>query len=156
MISNDGAGQGRPQGVRRVDREQLSLVEQRDPRAALRLVQIRRRHDDRDALSEKLGKQLPELAARDRIHTGRRFVEQDQRRLMDQRAGQRELLLHATRQLVGQPRSERRQLRHVEQAVALSLVVADAVNLGEERDVLVDAEIAVEAEPLREVADRLS
>ena len=32
-------------------------------------------------------------------------------------------------------------------------VVADAVNLGEERDVLVDAQVAVEAEALREIAD---
>ena len=34
-------------------------------------------------------------------------------------------------------------------------VVAHAVNLGEERDVLVDAEIAVQAEALREIADRV-
>ena len=32
--------------------------------------------------------------------------------------------------------------------------IADAVNLGEERDVLVDAQVAVEREALREVADR--
>ena len=30
-------------------------------------------------------------------------------------------------------------------------VVADAVNLGEERDVLVDAQVAIEAEALREI-----
>ena len=50
--------------------------------------------------------------------------------------------------------AKRRELRHLEQPVAPRAVVADAVDLGEERDVLVDAEIAVEAEPLRQVADR--
>ena len=34
------------------------------------------------------------------------------------------------------------------------MVVADAVDLGEERDVLVDAEVAVEGEALRQIADR--
>ena len=47
-----------------------------------------------------------------------------------------------------------RELRQVEQALAALLVAAQPVDLGEERDVLVDAEIAVEAEALREVADR--
>ncbi len=40
-----------------------------------------------------------------------------------------------------------------EQPVSRRLVYPDAVNLGEERDVLVDGEIAVEREPLREVPD---
>ena len=51
--------------------------------------------------------------------------------------------------------AERRQLRHLEQAIAPRAVVAHAVNLGEERDVLVDAQIAVQAEALRQVADRV-
>ena len=51
-------------------------------------------------------------------------------------------------------RAERRQLRHLEQAIARRPVVAHAVDLGEERDVLVDAEVAVQAEALRQIADR--
>ena len=47
--------------------------------------------------------QLPELAPRHRIDAGRRLVEQDHARLVDQRAGERELLLHAARQAVGEP-----------------------------------------------------
>ena len=44
----------------------------------------------------------PELAARDRIDAGRRLVEQDRRRAVNQRACQRELLLHAAGELFGQ------------------------------------------------------
>ena len=74
-------------------------------------------------------------------------------RLVHQRARQGELLLHAAGQPVGEPVPEWRELRHVEQAVAARLVVAHAVDLGEERDVLVDGQVAVQAESLREVAD---
>ena len=94
-------------------------MQQRHARAALGLVEIRRGHHDRDALAQELRQQLPELAARHRIDAGRRLVEQDERRLVDERAGERQLLLHAARQLAGQPRAERRELRHLEQPVAL-------------------------------------
>ena len=151
---DDGARQALAQRLRRVHHEQPSVREQRDARATLGLVEVGRRHDDGDALGEELGQQLPELAARHRVDAGRRLVEQDDLRLVDERARERELLLHAARQPIGQPVAERRELRHVEQPVAPLLVVAEAVDLGEERDVLVDAEVAVEAEPLREVADR--
>ena len=73
---------------------------------------------------------------------------------MNQRAGERELLLHAAGQAVGAPFAERRQLGHREQAIALGGVAADAVNLRLERDVLVDGQVAVEREPLRQVADQ--
>ena len=41
-----------------------------------------------------------------------------ERRLVHERAGERQLLLHAARQPVGEPRPERRELRHLEQAIA--------------------------------------
>ena len=131
-----------------IAREKPSVVQQGDARATLRLVEVRRRHDNRDALRQKLRQQLPELAARDRIHACRRLVEHDERRLVNQRASEGELLLHAAREAIGEARAERRELRHLQQAIAPGDVVADAVNLGEERDVLVDAQIAVQAEPL--------
>ena len=121
---DDGARQALAERLRRVDHEQPAVREQRDARAPLGLVEVRRRHDDGDALGEELGQQLPELAARHRVHARRRLVEQDDLRLVDERAGERELLLHAARQPVGQPVAERRELRHVEQAVAPRLVVA--------------------------------
>ena len=51
--------------------------------------------------------------------------------------------------------AKRRQLRHRQQLVAARAVVANAVHLGEERDVLVDGQIAVQTESLREIADAL-
>jgi hypothetical protein len=65
-----------------------------------------------------------------------------------QRAGERQFLLHAARQLIGSARTEGGQLRHVEQPVARRRIVAHAVDLREERDVLVDREIAVQGEAL--------
>ena len=137
-----------------IERQHLAFVQQRDARAALGFVEVRRRHQDGDALGQKLRQQLPELAARHRIDAGGRLVEHDHLRLVDQRAGQRELLLHAAGQLIGEPPAESRQLRHLEQAIAARVEVAHAVDLREERDVLVDAEVAVEREALRQVADR--
>ena len=45
--------------------------------------------------------QQPELAARQRIDAGRRLVEDEQVRVVDQRAAQPELLLHAAGELAG-------------------------------------------------------
>jgi len=50
--------------------------------------------------------------------------------------------------LVTEPAAERRQLRHLEQPVAPILIVTDAVNRREERNVLVDAEVAVKRKSL--------
>ena len=39
-------------------------------------------------------------------------------RLVNQRAGERELLLHAAGQLIGEPAAKLRELRHLEQPIA--------------------------------------
>src|SRR5439155_20258547 len=122
-------------------------------------VEVRRGHQDGDALAQEFRQELPEFAARHGINAGRGLIEQDDLRLVNQRAGQRQLLLHAARQLIRQPSAERHQLRELEQpgtaVLDTALAHAKAVNLSEERDVLVDGEIAVEAEALREVANGL-
>ena len=59
------------------------------------------RHDDRAAVREEPDQQLPELLARDRVHAAGRLVEQQHRGLVDQRAGEPQLLLHAARERVG-------------------------------------------------------
>ena len=74
--------------------------------------------------SQELRQQLPELAARHRVDTRRGLVEQDDPRLVDERARERELLLHAARQAVGEPIAERPQLRQVEEPIAARLVSA--------------------------------
>ena len=114
------ARQARAQAAGRVEREEPPFVQQRDARAPLRFVEIRRRHQNRDALREKLGQQLPELAARHRIDAGRRLVEQDDPGLVHERACERQLLFHPAGQLIGQPRAELRELRQLEQPLAPS------------------------------------
>ena len=53
---------------------------------------------------QELREQLPELAPRHGVDAGRRLVEQNEVGLVHERARERELLLHAARQLVGEPR----------------------------------------------------
>ena len=122
--SSRSSGKAALQRVRLVEGQDAALAHQRDARAALGFVEVGRGHDDRDALRQELGEQAPEFAARHRVDAGGRLVEQDDLRLVDQRARQRELLLHAARQAVGEPRAERRQLHHLEQPVAALAVVA--------------------------------
>ena len=156
---HDDSWQGRAQIGGSVERDEPAFVEQRHTRAALGLVEIRRRHQNRDSLREKFGEQLPELAPRHGIDAGRRLVEQNDSRLVHQRACERQLLFHPARQLLGETCAELRQLRQLEQAVPAiangRVAHAEAVNLGEERDVFVDGEIAVQAEPLRQIPERL-
>ena len=141
-------GQRAAQPARLVEREHLALVQQGNAVAALGFIQVRRGHQDGDALLQELREQLPELAPRHGIDAGGRLVEDDDVGLVDERAGQRQLLLHAAGEPIREPLPERRQLGHVQQPVAAGVVVVDAVDLGEEGDVLVDAEIAVETESL--------
>ena len=140
--------------VRLVEREHAALVQQRDALAALGFVEVRRRQENRQALLEELRQQLPELAARHRIDAGRRLVEHEQRGSWtsvhasasfcfmppDSRSASRSRNGSEPGQLE-QPRAPRARSR------------ADAVDRGEELDVLVDGQVAVQAEALREVAD---
>ena len=73
---------------------------------------------------------------------------------MHERAREREFLLHPAGQAIGTARSERRELRHREQAITGGVIAIHTVNLGEEGDVLVDGQVAVETESLREIPHR--
>ena len=50
--------------------------------------------------------------------------------------------------LIGKTRPKARELRHLEQLIAALAIVVNAVDLREEGDVLVDAQVAIEREPL--------
>ncbi len=156
---HDDAGKTCAETAGCVEREEAPFVQQRNARAAFCFVEIRRRHENRDALREKLGEQLPELAPRNGIDAGGRLVQQDDPRLVHERARERELLLHAPRQLLGKSRTKSGELCQLEQALpALAngrVAHAEAVNLGKKRDVFVDGEVAVQTEPLREISERL-
>jgi hypothetical protein len=95
------------------------------------------------------------MATRYRVHARRRLVQHHQLGLMDEGAGERQLLLHAAREAFGQPLAERSQARHLEQLLAAWPEVSHPVDLGEELDVLVDGQVAIKREPLRQVAHAL-
>jgi hypothetical protein len=61
--------------------------------------------------------QLPELAARKWIDAGGRFVQNEQFRVVNQRAAQPQLLLHAAGELAGRALGKGRQTSAGEQLV---------------------------------------
>jgi hypothetical protein len=98
---------------------------------------------------------LPELAPRQRIDAHRRLVEQQQLGRSHQCAGEAELLLHAARELAGRAIGEAGEVGHRQQPlVALAAFLARyAVQVGVEVEVLLHAQVLVQAESLRHVAD---
>ena len=137
---------------------QAAVVHQCHAMASLGLVQVRRRKQDRHPLRRQLGERVPELAPRDRIDARRRLIEQQDARLRHQRAGQRELLLHAAAQPPREPVGEALHPEHREVPLAARADVAqrDASQLTDVAEVLGHAEIRVEAERLGEIADVLA
>ena len=85
----------------RADREQLAAEDERQPVAALGLVHVVRGHEHGRALVRDAVDLIPELAPADRVDARGRLVEEQQRRLVDRRAGQRDALLPAARERAG-------------------------------------------------------
>jgi hypothetical protein len=101
--------------------------------------------------------ELPELAPRERIHAGGRLVEHQQLRVVDQRAAEAQLLLHAARELSGRPLAKASEAGGREQLVDLRLALGTRVSEepAEEIHVLEHRQRRVEvlAETLRHVGD---
>ena len=101
--------------------------------------------------------QFPELAARQRVDAGGGLVEDQQVRIVDERAAQPQLLLHAAGELSGRAVGEGGKARGLEQLAdaALALGPGMAEEAAEELDVLEDRQRRVEvaAEALRHVGD---
>ena len=101
--------------------------------------------------------ELPELAARERIYAGRRFVEDQQIGIVDQRAAKAELLLHSARKLAGGAVAEWREAGAVEQLIdargALGAILAE--QSAEKVDVLEHRQrhVKILAQPLRHVGN---
>ena len=135
-------------------------MQQQHVAAAGRLVEIgggpHDGHSVRPALFQHRRNDRPQVPTRSRIHTDRRFVEQQQPRPRQQRTGQAELLLHPAGKLTGQTRGEwaetgeAQQPRHPLGAQGRG----HRMQVGEQVEVLGDAQVLVEAEALRHVADR--
>jgi len=99
--------------------------------------------------------EIPELAAADGIHAERRLVEQDNLRLMDEAARERQLLLHAAGKAPAQAVRKFRQPGKFQERrdAPLLLRKAHAVDIGEEAHVLHHGEVGGQGELLRDVPD---
>ena len=90
------AGDQRAEGARRLRREQAPAVDERDAVAhGLGFDHVVRRQQDRPPLALQLADQVPELARRERVHAGRRLVEEEHARVAHQAAREVQSLLHA-------------------------------------------------------------
>jgi hypothetical protein len=104
----------------------------------------------------QLIEQDPELAARDRIHARRGFVEQQQLGLREQCAYERELLLHAAGERAGEPRTKaietdsRKQIGRARPGQRIRHTVQACAQV----QILVDGQVFVEREALRHQAER--
>ena len=149
---------GRPAPVSSCGRavgDQHAAVEDGEAMAALGLVHVVRRHQDRGAGIGQLEQLFPEVAARFRIDRAGRLVEEQQLGLVDHRAGQRQALLLAAAHRAGQlllPILEVVVLEQFVDARAASRL-GDVLHRGEEFQVLAHAQVLEQRELLRHVAD---
>ena len=86
------------QAFGRVAGQHRPTVHRCQPVEACRLIHIGggNQHAHAGPGTTDAGDQIPELSARERIDTGGRLVEDEQVRIVDQRAAEAELLLHPT------------------------------------------------------------
>src|SRR5258708_35977887 len=80
----------------RRDRDQFPLMQNADAIASLRLFHVmRRQHNGHTLVLAQMYEVIPELASRGRVQPGAGLVEQQQRRLMQQRFGQLDAALES-------------------------------------------------------------
>ncbi len=154
-----GGTRAREQIIRRAGRKDLSLIHGHQPVEALCLLHIGGRddHAHRRAVAADIVDQLPELPARQGIHAGGGFVENQKIGVMDQRAAEPDLLFHAAGEFAGRSVREGRQPGALEQVADALLALAPVLpeQPREEFDILEDGKRRVEvlAETLRHVGD---
>ena len=154
------AGSGAREDVaRRAAVQDPARVHRNEPIEALGFLHVGRGHEyahagpaGADAVDE-----FPELTPRQRVDARGRLVEDQQVRLVDQRAAEAELLLHAAGQLIDAAVPERRESgraqQHGDSPLAFGALLAEQAP--EEIDVIEHRERAVQvlAEPLRKIGD---
>src|SRR6516164_8128938 len=146
------------QGVRGAIGKKLAEIDVRHLAAALGFVHIVCGHEKRDALSRQFEQQVPQLTARHGIDAGGGFIEEDQLRLVQQRAAECKPLLPPTRKLCRQPilvRAKAVLLNDFVQALAQTLGW-QAIDAAVKGQIFRDRKVRVEAEILRHVADVLA
>src|SRR5205807_3050327 len=114
-------------------------------------------HEHGHARRGQLIDEVPELPARQRIDAARWLVEEDDRRLVQDRAAEREPLPPAAGQLARAEVLAALESGHLdrEPAARLETRAVEPVDAAEEPDVLIDREALVQRKALRHVADAL-
>src|ERR1700682_2254748 len=133
-----------------------ALVDDADHRA--QLGQLRKdvaRDDDGLTHSAQLSEDLAHLDAGPRVETGCRLIQQEHYRIVDERPGQAQSLLHSTRKGVDRLVAPFSQPDELEQFVhdLVPAVLRLAVARGIEIQVLGDGELVVDAKEVRHVSD---
>jgi hypothetical protein len=121
--------------------------------ATLGLIEVGGGHQDRETLGRQVRQRVPELAPRHRVDAGGGFVEQQHARLRNERAGKRQLLLHAAAQPSCQAIGEPVHVEHAEIAhrPAIDLGARRLSQIADISDVLEDRQVRVEAERLSQI-----
>ncbi|CAN0627283.1 protein of unknown function [Burkholderia multivorans] len=146
-------------GLRAVVDEHAPAVHRDQMLEALRLFHVGSRDDHAHAamLGAQIVDERPELAARQRIDAGGRFIEDQQVGIVHERAAQAELLLHPARQLARRPVRKRRKAGGIEKTLdaCRARTRVEPEQTREEIDVLVHRErrVQIAPEPLRHEGD---
>src|SRR5262249_33010398 len=151
-----GRDLGQPGQVGRVALdEHPGKIEVRDPPAALGLVHVVRRDEERDLLPGEREEQVPELSPREGVDSGGRLVEKEDARPVHERRGEREALLPSAGELAREPMAVGADRGQVDRPLAplLQLLALQAVDRREEVEGLPDRQGFVEPELLGHVAD---
>ena len=153
-----GAGAGAQFG-RGVGGEDPARIHRHQPVEAPRLVHVGRRdqHAHAGTARAEASDEFPELSARQGIDAGGRFVQHQEVGVVDQRAAQPQLLLHAARELPRWTIAEGRETGAFQEfrnpRVAFGLILAEQTS--EEIHILEHRQGGIEvlAQPLRHVGD---
>ena len=138
--------------VARAGGEEAPLVEEREAGRVLGLVHVRRGDENREPAVVQLVQDLPELPARHRVDPGRRLVEEEEVGPGEKGGDERELLLHSAGERPGEAPAVRAHADALEElrGAEPGLGRWNRVEPGPQVEVLVDRQVLVEGEPLRD------
>src|SRR5687768_17341433 len=114
--------------------------------AALGLVHVVGGHEYGDAFGGEAVDVVPEVAPRAGIDTRGGLVEQQQLGVVEHAGGKREALLPAAGESPGELARTRAQPQPLQRVAHARVAGCDAVDAGDELEVLLDGEVLVEAE----------
>src|SRR5947209_92698 len=148
------AGDG---GLRIILESNAAAVDDRDARAELTHVIDDVRRQDDDAVLSELGEEIEKANALLGIEAGGGLVDDDKTWIAKQRDGNPEPLAHAAGKAAEQLRPIALQIRLLEQGVdqsATLLAIGDPLEHGEMVEQVLGADLRIDAELLRQVAQR--